>query len=558
MSTPPPPPGRATRVALWPVLLVAARLASTPAPAQSVRIDRILSGALRPGVTNLIVLAGENLAPGQTLVLGPGQPSRPGRARPDGIGFPLPLPADSPAGIVTARVHGTNGISAPLLLAVDPLPTLAQYPTATNVPLARLPAALEGVNPGGTTNHFHFTLRRDETIGLEILARRRGSTLDPWVSILGPDGHAALVCEDSPGLQGDVAVAFTARRTGAHEIVLRDSDFDGGSAAGFRLRIARLPRGSRENRVGSSRTGSWGEAARVGQGVAELVPLGLLEAPGQVPGTPSGEGYPRVAWPAGTSPTLPIRVPIPSRIRGVLPENGRRLVVEFSVDRPRSLRAVFRSRDLGSLGDVAALLEDAGGRLLAELDATRSDDGTLVHDFTQPGRHRLVLRELSGAGGAAYPFECQLGPGGGEVSLSVETTSAELPPGGRIHLPVQATRRGHDGPVELRVAGLPPGWPEARATLAPKAREASVELQIPPDAVPGNSLVLALLGEFSTPDEVRVVRASTRGALRKLWPDLLTLPPSLDGAITVGVTHPPVPPATPSPAAAGVQAGLRP
>lgn len=534
---PVPSPTRVATAARW--LAVGLGFCLASGSAQSVRVTGISPGTLQPGVTNLVLLAGENLAPGQTILTSAGVESAPGRPVTGGVEFPLPLPANSPEGILVVRVQGPQGISAPLLLAVDRLPTLARYPAATNASLARLPAAVEGRNPGNATNRFGFPLRRGESIQLEVLARRLGGTLDPWVSILGPDGRPVVVCEDSPGLQGDVAVRFTARQSGRHEMVLRDSDFDGGARGGFRLRATRGSPGSRDM----------------------AAPLGFIELPEHAPGVTSGEAYPLLRSPEKTSPTQPGRLPIPSRIRGTLPEEGGRLILEFSVDRPRSLRAAFLSRDLGSLGDVAAVFEDTAGRPLAELDSTRSDDGAFQHDFTKPGTYRLVLWELSGAGGRAFPFECQFGPGGGDVQITTDQHTLELAPGGRVSLQVNATRRGHDGPVELRVAGLPADWPECRATLPAKAKEATLELRVPASAAVGKSHLISVLGEFPSPDAARVLRASNRAALRKIWPDLLTPPPSLDGTICVGVISAPGSDSRQPAGGAsttGAQAGLRP
>lgn len=509
------------------------------ASAQSVRVTEVSPGSIRPGITNRLVLSGEKVSPGQMLLTSLGLESWPGESVPGGVEFRLPVPVDCPEGVLFARVCGPEGVSPPFLLAVDRLPTLAQFRSATNLTLARFPMAVEGRNPAGSTNHFRFSLRRGETIDIEILARRLGSTLDPWISIEGPEGQQELACEDSPGLQGDLSVAYTARQSGPFELCLRDSDFDGGPRGEFRLRVTRRTRDS---------NASW-------------EPLAFLTPPDHAPGVTSGEAYPLKELPRGVPGASPVQVPVPARIRGTLPSGGKRRVLEFEMAQPGKLRATFRSRDLGSRGDVGALWEDATGTLLAEMDATRSEDGMTQHEFNAPGTYRLVVWELSGAGGPLFPFECQLGPGGDDVQLAVDQHSVELPPGGRATLQVTATRRGYEGPVELRVAGLPPDWPESRATLPAKAKEVTLELHAPASARAAEAHAVAVIGEFPANGQARIVRASNRTALRKVWPDLLTPPPSLDGVLCLGVTAGPKssPRTAPaSAAAAAAQAGLRP
>jgi hypothetical protein len=106
----------------------------------------------------------------------------------------------------------------------------------------------------------------------------------------------------------------------------------------------------------------------------------------------------------------------------------------------------------------------------------RNDDGGPGYGkdsrlrFTAPadGEYVVRLRDVRGLSGADFAYRLMIQPPRPDFRLAVAPKNPNVPPGSRIPLTVTAQRiDDFDGPIEVSVEDLPPGFHATRATIAP-------------------------------------------------------------------------------------------
>jgi hypothetical protein len=405
------------------------------------------------------------------------------------------------------RVHGQGQLSPWRMALVDPLPVLeipAKAQDSAEPVELRPPVAVDGTIPANGSRRFAVPLRRQERVTLEVVARRLGSPLDPRLRLRDPAGRVVAEVDDLPGLEGDGWIEYRATTPGRHVIEVSDTEGDGGGQHRFRLRVH--------------------------GGEPEWFPYLPVEGAGLAPGSVSDR--PRIE----ASPDA--RLSGPTTVMAAFTRPGQPLRYRLQVGAKEAWRVALRTRLRGSRADVLARFETREGKVLAESDATTSEDGTLNHVFAEAGEVRLVLTELSGGAGRGYGFEFELEPGGPDFGVAVDRETAEVKPGGTVEFKVTVARQGYDGALSLAADGLPADFRLEGTQIEAKKKEGVLKLVAPTNAVPGTLRFFRLHATGSGKGESRVVPVSTRKALRAAWPELLCPPPGLDGVVTLWVQRP--------------------
>jgi len=469
------------------------------AGAEPFPLDSLQPRAVSPGLCEITVVAGVT-HPGARLWTSFPANVEPAELRGDQLVFRVQT--DATAGIGIVRIFGTNGISQPALVLIDPLPTIPETATNRTATQARRlvpPVAVDsGIQDAGSC-WYAVELRRGAPLDLEVFAQRLGSPLDPFLRIVDPAGKTVAAEDDSANLERDAALHWTAATAGLHRIEVRDSSFAGGKDQRFRLRL--------------------GDPARTNWPVT-MTP-GLV--PEAVPGVPT--------VPVPTKGGIETEVSLPTLVTGMLghPRQADTLRVDGKKGDWIWLKAATRS--LGWPGDVALQVEDLQGRLLGEMDATGPDDGSFGYRFEGDGRYRIRVRKLAEDGTAPLGYRLQIRAGRGDMDPQADRHTVEVHPGETFSIQVTIQRRDLDQPVRFRAVGLPEAFKSEEVTADAKAKEATVKVIVPTNAMPGTLVHMAIDGVAGNIRQ----RVGTRTALVKTWPSLLHAPPGFDGVIAIGI-----------------------
>src|SRR5215469_16248099 len=99
-------------------------------------------------------------------------------------------------------------------------------------------------------------------------------------------------------------------------------------------------------------------------------------------------------------------------------------------------------------------------------DSPRSKDAILTFTPRADGRYSLKVRDLLYRGGPTYAYCFAAGEDEPDFEVTCDDNKAGVGPGGAVPWFVRATRRAcFDGPVEVRVDGLPPGLTARPVTI---------------------------------------------------------------------------------------------
>ena len=141
---------------------------------------------------------------------------------------------------------------------------------------------------------------------------------------------------------------------------------------------------------------------------------------------------------------------------------------------------------LGSSLDSHLRLIDAKGSIVASGDDTpRSKDAILTYNPSAAGAYTLEVRDLLYRGGPTYGYCIVVDADEPDFEVTCDDDKAGVGPGGAVPWFVRATRRaGFDGPIEVRVEGVPPGLTAQPVTIPPTMTDGCLILQAAADAKP--------------------------------------------------------------------------
>lgn len=415
------------------------------------------------------------------------------------LSFDVTLPPDARPGVGIVRVHGVGGVSAPALVMIDDLPTVAEARrTTTHADPQRIeaPVAVEGTCDAVASDFFQFTGKKGQRISVEAFAVRLGSAMDPVVRVLGPAGREIAYCDDDPATGGeDSHLSITLPADGDYVVEVRDIHYEGGDAHRYRLRVG---------------------------GDALVRDVDVDDATAEV--EPNDE-------PARDAGLLTV----PFTVTGRFQKPDDRDSFRFTARKGDRITIKSFARSIGAPCDVSLRLLKENGPTLA---TSRDDDpgeAAIEHTFTADGIHCLVARELGGLSGPGAVYRVEVTPGAPGFSLSVDVDQVEAPAGGEPSLVVKATRRDYKGDISLSIAsesGVTFGTTDG--VIKADKLETTLKVKLPLELQAGRLLHLRIVGKRK--DDAGSATAENGAALRRLFPRMLYPPPELDGVIALGVT----------------------
>ncbi len=142
-----------------------------------------------------------------------------------------------------------------------------------------------------------------------------------------------------------------------------------------------------------------------------------------------------------------------------------------------------------SLLDSAIRILDAGGNTLVEQDdmslGSKNLTDSALDNWTAPadGKFIVEIRDVLSRGGAEFVYLLRVNRSVPAFDLYIDTDKTLLTPGNRAVMFVRSVRKnGFQGPIELRIDGLPRGVTASSETIPPDATDGSIILAAAGDA----------------------------------------------------------------------------
>ncbi|HXJ58725.1 MAG TPA: hypothetical protein VNU68_18870 [Verrucomicrobiae bacterium] len=455
-----------------------------------------------------VILSGENLA--GTLELWTSFPAvATADERSQETAFNLTVPAGTQVGLGLLRSIGTNGISNPLVVLLDPLtamPATGTNHTPFTAQTVKVPGAVDGFCAEVSSDFYRFSGRSGQQLTIEVVAKRIGSALDPFLRVLNLERRELAAIDDTPGLQGDARLDFRCPRTEDYLVEVRDTQYGGGREHRYRLRL--------------------------GRGLPYLLPFPVSDryAANAAPRLPQG-----IEREPNNGPIQVQQLSWPVELEGAFNRSGDRDVYQFFAAQGDTLWVQGRTRSLSWPCDLLLQLQTTNGLKLAEANASGSDEGMLTNRFAEAGTYRLVVEELNRQGGPRCRYRLQLQPLLPGFTLSVETERISVPAGESFPLLVQAQRRDYDGPITLALPGLDSGFGLTNAVIPAKTNAVQLTVTTPAHLELGDFFDFRVSGQATIQERKVVAQASTLPAIRRVLPNLRYPPAELDGVITLSI-----------------------
>ena len=181
-------------------------------------------------------------------------------------------------------------------------------------------------------------------------------------------------------------------------------------------------------------------------------------------------------------------------------------------------------------------LETPDGKKLAESPLLGAEESALTNTFKEDGSYLLVIEEAAQLGGPEFFYRVDIEPDRPGFALSVDTEKVQAPSSGSFEIKVTPERHDYDGPITIALEGLGEGFSLEKNVITGKTNATPVTVKLPANMCAGQLLNFKVIGRAKIESNDFAATASTRPALRKLFPHLPWPPPELDGWIALGVT----------------------
>lgn len=480
---------QAKRYALRMFLVVAGLWASAQSVHAAPRITEIVPGGLQLGATTSVTIRGSQLAgPVKCMLPGMVAEVKVVSQSANQLQIDVQLPATSLVpGIYPIRVATPSGISNPLLVSVDQLPTTA---LASDTHLKKLPAAVSGKLAGAQLTQLAFDGQAGQQVVVEVEAQRLGSALQPLLILRNPRGVQLAYSQQENALSGDARIAMKLPVDGTYQVTLHDDLFKATNPSFFRLKV-----------------GDIGYADQVFPSVAERGTAPALEfVSSNLPGTKSQptdsllSAIP-TAWPtsnlpmSGPAPALALsempqaiedansdklqNVAAPTGISGRLAQANEKDKYLIDVTPGSKLRVELTSHRLGTPLDGLLTISKPDGGVIATAD-DQADTLDPAANVSVPQNVSQVVVEVADRldrGGEAFIYHLQVAPPQPDFELLLDADSIQVPRGGVAVVPVRVKRTGYNGPILLQWSELPEGVTAVGSSIPAGADEALLALQ---------------------------------------------------------------------------------
>lgn len=448
--------------------------------------------------------------------LGAGQRRQPNRQIGETVEVLVTIAADAAPGERELRLVAPAGVTNPLRFRVGSGPEVTERETFEDelpgAPTLATPVLVNGQILPGDCDRFRFRASLGERLVIETSAR----ALVPYLADAVPGWFQAVATvRDAAGRElaacdewrcgPDPVLLFQAPAEGEYVLEVRDSLWRGREDFVYRVSIGPQPYVTRAFPLGAS-AGTKVVARAAGWNLGgDALPLDTAEGPAirtatarRGPWRSNPVAYSVDPWPsvAEAEPNDDARAVQPLAgacvVDGLIAAPGD--ADEFAVEgrAGEDLVAEVTARRLGSPLDSRLAVLDAAGRTLAWNDdhddpaaglVTHQADSYVRVTFPVDGLYRVRLTDAQRHGGPEFAYRLRVGPPRPSFDALVTPSSLEIAAGRCESFRVRVVRRdGFDGDVAISLAGAPPGFALAGATVPAGRDSARITLAAPPSA----------------------------------------------------------------------------
>jgi len=469
--------------------------------------------------------------------------------------FRVTVAKEFAGGIGAVRVITPSGVSEPVLLLVDELPTTAdngQNRGRDTAQQVELPAAIDGQCEPTEADYYRFAGKSGQRVSLETYAARLGSSCDPMLRLLASDGRELAFNDDDASTGADARLSAVLPADGEYLVEIRDARYRSGP---YRLRIGDFPLVS----TAYPPVAVAGQSARFQFAGADienvspveraipaeqtLLPLAARRSGGQSashaaalvsPLTVVTENEPNEQNEQATPASLPVVV------CGRLEQAGDRDLFRFDAKKGQLLSVSAITRRVGSPSAVLIQIQSADGKTLEQAADNGAEEPKLRWKAPEDGVYYLAAEEVNGFGGPEHAYAVSIQPGPVDVTLQVKpeknvSDTYVVAENGTFVVHVECDRAGFDEAITLSLAGVPEGFTLKDNVIAKGKNDTKLSVQVPGDLQQSQMQSFRLEGRATIDGREVVIPVGTTKILRRRWPQLAQPPLTLDGQFAVGI-----------------------
>ena len=420
-------------------------------------------------------------------------------------------------GFREVRAVGAGGVSNLALVRIDTLDQVAEHEPNDAIDQPTLiprGSAAWGVLKAQDLDYFRFEGKAGERLTIDLEAQRLGSPVVPVLTLMTATGSALAQARETRGLEHDARIAATLRADGVYVVQVRDTLYEGGDAAAYRLRVSGEPFATGVDPIGGP-PGATITVAALGGNLdaprSKTITLpdfpGALVDPGPFEGL-DGPALVPMKLLVGSGPEVvhspddsnaPVRFSPGSTASGRISRPGEVDRYLIAARKGEILSVRVRASEMGSWLDSVVTIRDASGAVLVENDDPAGSapqrnafvvnqtqappDSRFVYEVRGDGDLTIEVADRYNEGGPAYGYRLEVGPARPEFAISFlfndptmnrrnlrisnyqssrpagvgQVGALNLRPGSSIPINFLVTAEGATGPIEVHAEGLPPG-----------------------------------------------------------------------------------------------------
>lgn len=390
--------------------------------------------------------------------------------------FDVQVSADAPLGLHGLRLATDDGLSNPVIFAIDDLKSISvnslkAAEAANSVTDVKLPIALAGTFRSASIDRFGIDVQAGEEVSFECVSSRLGKDADPLIRIRDAQGKRVVEYDNDPGLFFDFRFAHTFVQAGRYVVELSDARYHGNDDWAYVLRMGRFPAA----RVAVP------AAASAGQAVTLRFPeLPRVESPLSVkPDAPLGrfyhalrrEGDAAATWIAASVTRSPsvrevepnntleqaTKVELPAVLCGVLDKPNQIDYFSFELKKGDKLDVKAESSLLDSAADIEVFTLAPDGKEMQRIDDVLLEEASLVLSANRDGLYAIGIHDVTRGGGVGFAYRVEARPAEPQLSVLADFSALTVPQNEYQSLPLVFTRTNYNGAIELKLLGAPTG-----------------------------------------------------------------------------------------------------
>lgn len=448
----------------------------------------------------------------------------------------MPTASPLPLGVIGLCVATPEGISAPISVLVDSLPSVAEAadnhsPVSAQTIGSAL--AIDAASDGKLFDYFRFHALAGQSLAFEVMAQPLGSTFDAVVRILNEQGEP-LVTIDDDALSPDCRFRHKFDKTGNYIIEVHDNKF----AAGGRYRL----------RLGNFPILNFAYPAYATRGAQLELAFG---GPDRDLALPQAVTVPADRWldslslsavaKDGSTTAAVLRLTDDKQLSEAEPNNaadqanaisdargingwlatpGDRDLFKLSGVKDQTWRFAAKARSFGSPTMLKMQLKNPAGEIVAKTAVADADEWQFDFKFPADGEYLLECEDLLRRGGPEFAYHVDVGVAAPfALALKPDAKTRDRLPlqltSGAANIDLLVTRTWNNGPIELRFEPAVPGLAMVNPVIPAAAKEHQLIVHTTPEWKSQTLVAVRLVGKaLEAPEGSAAVTSSGLAVVR--------------------------------------------